>query len=141
MLKGAKILRDAIFNPPKGKDNPLNIPPQDLSYFEERQKVMKKRMRKHPLRNPDWDPEAKTISLTEFEHDELDPTTSRQVRRQHARLVKKAMRTHFDKNSKEPVRSNQRVVRFQDEETGLMKHSVEMINFIPLTHVYTGRYA
>jgi hypothetical protein len=135
-LNLAKTLRDRNgFEPLITK---ADIAPQDMSFQDAKLERLKKMMRKHPGKNPDWDPEIRTHQLAQVEDVRIDPTTSRQVRRQVKRLMKKALRTH--KFGKKVLDYNSRVHRAVNKDTGLISHHIVPINRPSLTHVDTSRY-
>ena len=117
-----------------------DVAPQDMSFQDAKLERLNKMMKNHPLRNRDWEPEHKTLALVQDSDVELDTTLSRQVRRQVERMDAKAKRTHFDAHSKEPMSSNERVVKEVHPETEMVTYSINYINRPTLTLVNTGRY-
>lgn len=116
-----------------------DVAKQDMSFMDEKLKRLKKQMKGHPGRNRDWDPELRTKQLAQVEDVEVNPSTSRQVRRQVERLMKKFAKTHkFGK--KMVLDYNSRVHRNEDPKTHKITHIVVPINRPSLTHVNTSRY-
>ena len=67
-----------------------NVARQDTTYFAERQKALKERMKDHPGKARDWDPDSKHVQYAVIPGHNIDPSTSRQVRRQLERLAAKS---------------------------------------------------
>lgn len=132
-------LQEVLFNMGHGhgitKDD---IVKQDMSYLDGRLDRIKKMMRKHPGKNSDWDPESKSMQLAEVDHPEFDPATSRQVRRQIERRTKKFSKTHTF--GRKTLTYGQRVEKYEDPDTKLIKHKIVDVNMKVLTHVSTTRY-
>lgn len=116
-----------------------DITPQDMTFQDEKLDRLKKQMKDHKGLNKTWDPEIKTKQFAEVDDVRIDPNTSRQVRRQIERLIKKAGRTHkFGK--KMIVDYNHRVQLIEDPKTRLVKYALTPINRPCLTQVNTSRY-
>lgn len=90
-----------------------DIARQDISFLYARNHKMVERMKDHPGRNRDYNPDAKTISIAQVPDIVLKRGISRQVNRQIDRLQAKADKRH-------------------------KRH--RYVNYVMLTHVYTGRY-
>jgi hypothetical protein len=116
-----------------------DVAKQDMSFMDKKLKRLKKMLKGHLGRNTDWDPELRTKQLAQVDDVTVDPNTSRQVRRQVERLMKKFAKTHkFGK--KMVLDYNHRVHRNEDPKTGMITHRIVPINRITLTQVNTSRY-
>lgn len=121
-----------------------DIAPQDLSYFDDKLTKVKKMMKKHPGKNRDWDPEAKTIELAQIPDIKLTKGISRQVDRQIERMNAKASKKHKGPQvvslSFPEMGYNERIIKIKNPETGMIKYGVVAIKRPTVTHVNTSRY-